>query len=167
VYNLTPYLQYHPGGADILVKASGRDATRLFNKYHPWVNLEGIASVSPPERRNAALHLVLRSIVVQKLVIGYLVEEGDSKGEAKGEAKGTAGVSRSSGQHSMDPPAPRVPLSLKPAMGSPSEFEDEKDHETGTEKEATAKGAEELVVSEEKGVNGGDICISYLEEQRL
>lgn len=46
VYNLTPYLQYHPGGADILVKTAGRDGTALFNRYHPWVNLEGIAGVS-------------------------------------------------------------------------------------------------------------------------
>lgn len=38
VYNVTPYLRYHPGGPDILVKAAGRDATALFNRYHPWVN---------------------------------------------------------------------------------------------------------------------------------
>jgi cytochrome-b5 reductase len=38
VYNITPYLRYHPGGADILMKAAGKDGTSLFNKYHPWVN---------------------------------------------------------------------------------------------------------------------------------
>lgn len=38
VYNITPYLRYHPGGADILMKAAGKDGTLLFNKYHPWVN---------------------------------------------------------------------------------------------------------------------------------
>jgi cytochrome b involved in lipid metabolism len=32
VYNVTPYLNFHPGGADILVKAAGRDATALFRK---------------------------------------------------------------------------------------------------------------------------------------
>lgn len=38
VYNITPYLKFHPGGADILVKAAGKDGTSLFQKYHPWVN---------------------------------------------------------------------------------------------------------------------------------
>uniref|UniRef100_A0A7N0VC16 Cytochrome b5 heme-binding domain-containing protein n=1 Tax=Kalanchoe fedtschenkoi TaxID=63787 RepID=A0A7N0VC16_KALFE len=40
VYNLTPYINFHPGGADILMKAVGRDCTSLFNKYHAWVNAE-------------------------------------------------------------------------------------------------------------------------------
>lgn len=42
VYNITPYLRFHPGGADILLKAAGRDATSLFNKYHPWVNAHAL-----------------------------------------------------------------------------------------------------------------------------
>jgi len=49
VYNLTPYLHYHPGGTDILVKTAGRDATAFFQKYHPWVNLEGLVGVSRGE----------------------------------------------------------------------------------------------------------------------
>lgn len=40
VYNLSPYLKFHPGGADILMKAVGKDCTSLFNKYHAWVNAE-------------------------------------------------------------------------------------------------------------------------------
>ncbi|KAL9675772.1 hypothetical protein QQ045_003978 [Rhodiola kirilowii] len=40
VYNLTPYMNFHPGGADILMKAVGKDCTSLFNKYHAWVNAE-------------------------------------------------------------------------------------------------------------------------------
>lgn len=46
MYNITPYLHYHPGGADILLKAAGRDCTGLFNRYHAWVNLDGLAGVS-------------------------------------------------------------------------------------------------------------------------
>jgi len=42
VYNITPYLHYHPGGADILMKAAGKDGTSLFNKYHPWVNAHAL-----------------------------------------------------------------------------------------------------------------------------
>ncbi|CAN6446393.1 unnamed protein product [Victoria cruziana] len=40
VYNISPYMKYHPGGADMLMKAGGRDCTSLFNKYHAWVNAD-------------------------------------------------------------------------------------------------------------------------------
>ena len=38
VYDLTSFLEYHPGGEAILLKYAGRDMTALFNKYHSWVN---------------------------------------------------------------------------------------------------------------------------------
>ena len=38
VYALSPYFRFHPGGARILDQVSGRDCTRLFQKYHAWVN---------------------------------------------------------------------------------------------------------------------------------
>ncbi|CAI5484520.1 unnamed protein product [Closterium sp. Yama58-4] len=40
VYNITPYLDFHPGGKAILMKGAGKDCTALFNKYHAWVNAE-------------------------------------------------------------------------------------------------------------------------------
>eukprot|EP01071_Lankesteria_metandrocarpae_P008232 Lankesteria_metandrocarpae@DN4908_c0_g1_i1.p2 len=41
VYNLEPYLRFHPGGKKILVgQAAGRDCTSDFNAHHPWVNFE-------------------------------------------------------------------------------------------------------------------------------
>jgi cytochrome b involved in lipid metabolism len=40
VYNLTQYINEHPGGSAIL-KAAGKDATEIFNRTHPWVN-EGV-----------------------------------------------------------------------------------------------------------------------------
>lgn len=40
VYNLSPYMKFHPGGVDMLMKAVGKDCTTLFNKYHSWVNFE-------------------------------------------------------------------------------------------------------------------------------
>ncbi|KAK3126718.1 hypothetical protein QOZ80_7AG0561310 [Eleusine coracana subsp. coracana] len=40
VYNIAPYMNFHPGGVDMLMKASGKDCTALFNKYHAWVNAE-------------------------------------------------------------------------------------------------------------------------------
>ena len=38
VYNLTPYMQFHPGGIKILRGTFGKDCTALFDKYHKWVN---------------------------------------------------------------------------------------------------------------------------------
>ena len=32
VYNISPYLRFHPGGAAILLKAAGKDGTALFQK---------------------------------------------------------------------------------------------------------------------------------------
>lgn len=42
VYNITKYLDFHPGGRKILIANSGRDATLTFQKYHSWVNYERI-----------------------------------------------------------------------------------------------------------------------------
>ena len=42
VYNITPYLPYHPGGEPELMKCAGRDGTKLFAEIHPWVNWEGM-----------------------------------------------------------------------------------------------------------------------------
>jgi len=42
VYNITPYLPYHPGGELELMKCAGRDGTKLFAEVHPWVNWEGM-----------------------------------------------------------------------------------------------------------------------------
>lgn len=53
VYNVGPYLAYHPGGIDIMKKVLGKDGTELFDKYHRWVNIESligtleIGSVAP------------------------------------------------------------------------------------------------------------------------
>jgi cytochrome b involved in lipid metabolism len=42
VYNITPYLPFHPGGEPELLRGAGRDGTRLFGEVHPWVNYEGM-----------------------------------------------------------------------------------------------------------------------------
>ncbi|KAK0516668.1 hypothetical protein JMJ35_001271 [Cladonia borealis] len=44
VYNLTPYMKFHPGGVDQLMRGAGkeRDGERLFNEIHPWVNWENM-----------------------------------------------------------------------------------------------------------------------------
>ena len=43
VYNLTAYLPFHPGGGSILLRlATGRDCTKLFDRYHSWVNADAL-----------------------------------------------------------------------------------------------------------------------------
>ena len=32
VYNVTPYMEYHPGGEEELMKGAGADGTNLFNE---------------------------------------------------------------------------------------------------------------------------------------
>ncbi|EOO02388.1 putative cytochrome b5-like heme steroid binding domain-containing protein [Phaeoacremonium minimum UCRPA7] len=44
VYNITPYLPFHPGGEPELLRGAGRDGTRLFGEIHPWVNYETMLS---------------------------------------------------------------------------------------------------------------------------
>eukprot|EP00201_Polytomella_parva_P021814 CAMPEP_0175042484 /NCGR_PEP_ID=MMETSP0052_2-20121109/2597_1 /TAXON_ID=51329 ORGANISM="Polytomella parva, Strain SAG 63-3" /NCGR_SAMPLE_ID=MMETSP0052_2 /ASSEMBLY_ACC=CAM_ASM_000194 /LENGTH=76 /DNA_ID=CAMNT_0016305317 /DNA_START=298 /DNA_END=528 /DNA_ORIENTATION=- len=42
VYNLTPYLKYHPGGVQILLGVAGKDCLALFKKHHAWVNAHAL-----------------------------------------------------------------------------------------------------------------------------
>ena len=44
VYNVTPYLGFHPGGEGQLLRGAGKvgEAEKLFKEVHAWVNWEGI-----------------------------------------------------------------------------------------------------------------------------
>ncbi|KAJ3598656.1 hypothetical protein NHX12_002161 [Muraenolepis orangiensis] len=42
VYNVTPYMDYHPGGEEELMRAAGIDGTELFDQVHRWVNYESM-----------------------------------------------------------------------------------------------------------------------------
>ena len=41
VYDITMYLDYHPGGIDILRPCFGKDMTELYNKYHSYIRIDG------------------------------------------------------------------------------------------------------------------------------
>ncbi|KAJ8679441.1 hypothetical protein QAD02_015228 [Eretmocerus hayati] len=42
VFNITRYLSFHPGGIPELMKGAGKDATKLFDDVHAWVNYQSI-----------------------------------------------------------------------------------------------------------------------------
>ncbi|EXJ95834.1 hypothetical protein A1O1_00959 [Capronia coronata CBS 617.96] len=44
VYNITPYVPFHPGGKGEIVRGAGKDSTKLFLEVHPWVNWDGMLS---------------------------------------------------------------------------------------------------------------------------
>ena len=62
VYNITPYLPFHPGGQGELMRGAGRDAGQLFMEVHPWVNWEGMLG---------------------ECLIGILVAEGEGDGQGE------------------------------------------------------------------------------------
>ncbi|KAG4306453.1 hypothetical protein PORY_000441 [Pneumocystis oryctolagi] len=41
VYDITPYIPFHPGGKEIM-KAAGKDGTKMLMSVHPWVNYESL-----------------------------------------------------------------------------------------------------------------------------
>lgn len=42
VYNVTEYMDYHPGGAEELMRGAGTDATKLFDDTHCYVNYQSL-----------------------------------------------------------------------------------------------------------------------------
>lgn len=44
VYDVSHYVDFHPGGRDEMMRGAGRDATVLFLSYHSWVNYDFLLS---------------------------------------------------------------------------------------------------------------------------
>ncbi|XP_023713167.1 cytochrome b5 reductase 4 isoform X2 [Cryptotermes secundus] len=59
VYNVTHYMDFHPGGDAELMRGIGKDGTSLFTQVHPWVNFESL---------------------LQKCLVGRLVQSNRSTG---------------------------------------------------------------------------------------
>ncbi|CAK7205254.1 hypothetical protein SEUCBS139899_008021 [Sporothrix eucalyptigena] len=44
VYNISPYVPFHPGGKGELLRCAGKDGNKLFNEIHSWVNYDNMLS---------------------------------------------------------------------------------------------------------------------------
>eukprot|EP00927_Polykrikos_kofoidii_P065017 TRINITY_DN60815_c0_g1_i1.p1 TRINITY_DN60815_c0_g1~~TRINITY_DN60815_c0_g1_i1.p1 ORF type:complete len:515 (-),score=50.75 TRINITY_DN60815_c0_g1_i1:113-1657(-) len=42
VYDVTLYMDFHPGGRDQLMLGAGQDCTQEFTRVHPWVSFDGM-----------------------------------------------------------------------------------------------------------------------------
>ncbi|XP_062535498.1 cytochrome b5 reductase 4-like isoform X1 [Armigeres subalbatus] len=94
VYNVTSYLDFHPGGVDELMRGAGKDATNLFDEVHAWVNYESLLAkcyIGP-----------LRSTGILKLV----PEEPEN--------------SSKSPSNQMPPPSPSLSFLKPPSPSKPS-----------------------------------------------
>ncbi|NXP32488.1 NB5R4 reductase, partial [Leiothrix lutea] len=79
VYNVTPYMEYHPGGEDELMRAAGTDGTDLFDQVHRWVNYEsmlkeclvGRMAVKPiaASKANILMTLLFAGVLPEKKVL--------------------------------------------------------------------------------------------------
>lgn len=62
VFNITPYVPFHPGGKGELLRGAGKDSGKLFLEVHPWVNWDAILG---------------------ECLVGILVSENEAEGENK------------------------------------------------------------------------------------
>ncbi|KAK7872919.1 hypothetical protein R5R35_004239 [Gryllus longicercus] len=118
VYNVTHYMDFHPGGAEELLRGAGRDATDLFNQVHAWVNYESI---------------------LQKCVVGRL--RRDSQG-ASDELRAALANSRASLGRMLPPlapPAPPAPDQAAPAAAEEEEERKQKEAVPGAATQAVAE----------------------------
>ncbi|MCJ1314316.1 hypothetical protein MMC25_007997 [Agyrium rufum] len=83
VYNVSRYLDFHPGGRGEMMRGVGKEDTglaeKLFNEVHPWVNWEGMLG---------------------ECLVGILVGEGEGWGQQGGGNGG--GSEEESGGDGMD-----------------------------------------------------------------
>lgn len=42
VYDVSSFLLYHPGGAQVILDCEGKEATAVFESFHPWISCENM-----------------------------------------------------------------------------------------------------------------------------
>ena len=117
---------YHPGGSDILEKCLGRDGTKLFEKYHAWVNIENL--IGPLLVGYLSKDKVSRDADEEKKICEQYLNETDSP---KDTVLPSSGASSSAGEVEFAMPKPRpkkgqeIPSLLgKPEVGDDNDEED-------------------------------------------
>ena len=66
VYNITPYLPFHPGGEGELRRVAGKDGRKLFMEVHPWVNWDNMLG-----------ECLVGIMVTEEQVVGSSLEDMD------------------------------------------------------------------------------------------
>jgi cytochrome b involved in lipid metabolism len=70
VYNITPYLEFHPGGEKELMRVAGRDGTKLFGEPNPC------SSVTCSDFGLALTHAwVNADMMLDACLVGFLLPE--------------------------------------------------------------------------------------------
>ena len=82
VYNVGPYLHYHPGGVKIMKPSLGKDGSSLFEQYHRWVGIDNL---------------------IGKLLIGYIDDTQNQNQQQQQRIQTSVNMSMSM---SMPPPKP-------------------------------------------------------------
>jgi len=76
VYNITPYLSFHPGGEKELMRVAGRDGTRLFGAFASCSHSRTIELVLISWFCLALTHAwVNADIMLDACLVGFLIPE--------------------------------------------------------------------------------------------
>ena len=148
VYNITPYMKFHPGGKEDLMKGAGKDCTILFDEAHKGVNVESmlakclVGTLAPPspatQRKNsqsiAKRHFSLGSraatlgtLTVPATERGYTHRQGAHSTGTKhfnfdnirDELQAASACEEEDGQRQQSPESPIKPLLQEPPATTP------------------------------------------------
>lgn len=147
VYNITPYMKFHPGGKEDLMRGAGMDCTILFDEVHKWVNVESMLSkcvvgtlvVSSSARRSsfrANSLSVPKPIVVPDGMNSQAIPRRKSSMELRNETRAAEACEEDDGQRQVSPESPVKPL-VHEMPGTKQDASSKQEHEFVDEPSAT------------------------------